>query len=319
MANETIGGIKRLGEQVGGDDRWDVNITGGNVDNVTIDNATITDSTIALSTPLAPSSGGTGVANSSTITVEGNLTHAGAFTQTFTAVQGENFITTGDLAYNTAAGTLAVGDYIRVADDALNGTLALTDPVYQVTKITGTTKVYLDRPWTNASGSWTDAGDGAQVIPAATGLAATWGIKFTGVAQSNFKAGVFNYKVPRFKVEPQNCGTSTVTYTTAASDGSGVYGQIAELEWFAQGNLGLKYRVDTPPVTLHTQAASGSTYETIHIKYKTAGSNDSVTGTTPGSHAEIVLAFVVNSDSGDKIIATLTEWAAANLGYSVAW
>lgn len=42
MANETIGGIKRLSEQVGGDDRWDVNITGGNVDNVTMDSPTIT-------------------------------------------------------------------------------------------------------------------------------------------------------------------------------------------------------------------------------------------------------------------------------------
>lgn len=245
------------------------------------------------------------------------------FTQTFTAVQGENFITTGDLAYNTAAGTLAVGDYIRVADDALNGTLALTDPVYEVIKITGTTKVWLDRPWTNASGSWTDAGDGAQVIPAATGLAATWGIKCTGVAPSNFKAGVFDGTIVRFKLEPSNCGDTAVTYTTAAAEGYGTYVQISELEWFAQGNLGLKYRVDTPPVTLHTQAAAASTYETITMKYKIRpGSQDSITGTTPDSYGEIILAFVVNSDCGDKIFATLDEWAtsgATGLGALTAW
>lgn len=242
------------------------------------------------------------------------------FTQSFVAVQGESFITTGDLAYNTAAGTLAVGDYIRVADDALNGTLALTDPVYLVTKIDGTTKVWLDRPWTNASGTWTDAGDGAQVIPSATGLAATWGIKCTGVASSNFKPGVFDDTLVRFKLEPSNCGATTVTYSTAPVKGSGTYSQIAELEWFAQGNLGKIFRVDTPPVTFHTQAVSGSTYETITIKYKIrGGGQDSVTGTTPESYGEILLAFYVNSDSGDKVIATLTEWAASNLGYSVAW
>jgi hypothetical protein len=41
MANETIGGIKRLDDLIGGDTRWDVNITGGNVDNVTMDNVAI--------------------------------------------------------------------------------------------------------------------------------------------------------------------------------------------------------------------------------------------------------------------------------------
>ena len=74
--------------------------------------------------------------------------------------------------------------------------------------------------------------------------------------------------------------------------------------------MGKKWRVDTPPTTQYTQAASGSTYETIHFQYKVlrAGS-DSVTGTTPDSYAEIVLAFVVNSDCGDKIFATLDEGA----------
>lgn len=56
MTNETVGGIKRLDDLIGGDSRWDVNITGGNVDNVTIDNATIT----GLAAPLPIADGGTG-------------------------------------------------------------------------------------------------------------------------------------------------------------------------------------------------------------------------------------------------------------------
>lgn len=243
--------------------------------------------------------------------------------QEVTVVNGENFVTCEtDVTYTSAgSSTLVVGDYLRIGTAAgANGAVAQGSAVYLVTKI-DSLKVYLDRPVTSVSGTYDDAGGTAavEVIPSATGLAATWGIRCTGVAQTNFKAGVFNYAVPTFKVEPQNCGTTAVTYTTAAAPGSGVYGQIAELEWFAQGNLGKIFRVDTPPATFHTQAASGSTYETITIKYKTNGVNDSITGTTPSSYAEIILAFVVNSDSGDKIIATLTEWAASNLGYSVAW
>lgn len=244
--------------------------------------------------------------------------------QEVTVVNGLNYVTCEtDVTYTSGGGsTLVVGDYLRLGTAAgANGAVAQGSAVYQVTKIDNLT-VYLDRPVTVASGTYDDAGGttACEVIPSATGLAAQWGIKCTGVAQTNFKAGVFNYHVPRFKVEPENCGITTVTYSTAASEGAGVYGQIAELEWFAQGNLGLKYRVDTPPVTLHTQASSASTYETIAIKYKiNPSSTDSVTATTPPSHGEIILAFVVNSDSGDKIIATLTEWAAANLGYSVAW
>ena len=244
--------------------------------------------------------------------------------QEVTVVNGLNYVVCETDVTYTAAGssTLVVGDYLRIGSATdTNNTTTLTSAVYKVTKI-DSLNVYLDRPVTAASGTYQDASGSPvsiEVIPSATGLAAQWGIKCTGVAQTNFKAGVFNYVVPSFKIEPQNCGTTTVTYSTAASKGSGTYGQVAELEWFAQGNLGLRWRVDTPPVTLHTQASSSSTYETIAIKYKTDSASDSVTGTTPASHAEIVLAFVVNSDSGDKIIATLTEWAASNLGYSVSW
>ena len=239
-------------------------------------------------------------------------------TNSLTVVNGlDYFDVATNLTYNTAAGTLVVGDYIRLA--ATVTTPALTSAVYEVTKIS-TLRVFVDRPITSASGTYTDAADSNQVIPAATGVAATWGIKMTGIARTNFSPGVFNYEVVRFRVEPQDCGTTTVTYSTAANPGVGVYGQIAELEWFAQGNWGKKWRVDTPPVTQYTQAASGSTYETITMKYKIRPSgSDSIAGTTPDSFGEIILAFVVGSDCGDKIHATLKEWADANLATLAAW
>ena len=243
-------------------------------------------------------------------------------TQDVTVVNGLQYVTCAtDVTYEAAGGaTLVVGDYLRIG--SVGGGTALTDDVYEVITITNTTRVNLDRPVTAASGTYTavDGTSDIEVIPAATGVAATWGITMTGIARANFSPGVFNYEVVRFRVEPQDCGTTTVTYSTAANPGVGVYGQIAELEWFAQGNLGKKWRVDTPPVTQYTQAASGSTYETITMKYKVRPSgSDSVTGTTPDSYGEIFLAFVVGSDCGDKLHATLKEWADANLATLAAW
>ena len=75
--------------------------------NVTLTNATIS----SVSAVLTPAQGGTGVNNgSNTITIAGNVTHSGAFTQTFTATgntsvtlptSGTLQTTTGSLASNT--------------------------------------------------------------------------------------------------------------------------------------------------------------------------------------------------------------------------
>lgn len=202
---------------------------------------------------------------------------------------------------------MSVGDYIRLGSTAVTGTM------YKIMSMDTTANtLVLDRPYTGTTLA-SNAEANHEYVTAALGAAALWGIKMTGVAYTNFVPGVFNYEIPKFQVEPQDCGTTTVTYSTAANPGVGVYGQIAELEWFAQGNLGKIFRVDTPPVTLHTQAASASTYETITMQYKVRPSGStSVTGTTPDSFGELVLAFVVGSDCGDKIFATLDEWGQAN-------
>lgn len=211
-------------------------------------------------------------------------------TNTATVVKGETkFTVASNLTYNTAAGTLAVGDYIRFAADALNGTLALTDPVYKVTAIDSLT-VTVDRPITVASGAWTDAGDGVQVIPSATGLAASWGIKLTGIARTNFRPGVFKYKTQRWSTQLQGFTTATVTNATAASDGAGTYEQVAELEWFCQGNEGKIERLGVPPPVLRADASSSETYNLLTIEYyDDAGSTTVIAPTRQAK--QLVIAF----------------------------
>ena len=198
-------------------------------------------------------------------------------TNAITVVKGSNVINVAnDLTYNTAAGTLAVGDYIRLA--ITNTTCALTNPVYKVTAI-DTLAVTLDKPVTSESGSYTDAQNSSQVIPAANFTSSVGvGLRLTGVALDWVAKGVFPYKQVAFDLTLKGFGSTTQS-TTAATYPMGYYKQVSDIEWFSQfGSDGLRNATQHPVPTGRSETSSSIYYDCYTIRYKGSSENDPIVG-----------------------------------------
>lgn len=198
-------------------------------------------------------------------------------TNAITVVNGSNILNVAsDLTYNAASGTLAVGDYIRLA--LTNITCALTNPVYKVTAI-DTLQVTLDRPVTSASGAYADAQDSSQVIPAASFTSAvSVGLKLTGLSLDWTAKGIFPYKQVTFDLGLKGFGTTTQSATGPVFP-VGYYKAVSDLEWFSQfGSDGLRNATQHPVPTGRSETSPLITYNCWTIRYKGTAENDAIVG-----------------------------------------
>lgn len=163
--------------------------------------------------------------NNAAVTVGNLLDHNATVVKDLTAITVAT-----NLTYAATVGTLAVGDYLRIGAVGLGG--ALTSPVYKVTAIDSLV-VTLDRPVTNASGTYATATVDIEVIPAAS-IGANWGLKFEGVENTTFNAINDTWSLTRFDLLLGGFVTATVTKPTAANEGSGYYKEVANLEVYSQ-------------------------------------------------------------------------------------
>lgn len=220
------------------------------------------------------------------------VTNAGARTiiptgaGTLAFVKGSNKVTfSTDIADATGAVAISVGDYLTVAS-------ATTNVVYRVTAIDTVTDVAtIDRAFQETS--VTVANATAKVIYAATATAANFGIKLSGLP-ARFVVGSFKYHKVRFQISLSDFGTTDLTYTTAAYEGSGTYEQVSELEWFAQGNEGKIERIGVPPPTSRADVQSARTYDLLSIEYFDDQMDATIQGNRP-SRKQFLLALEANN------------------------
>lgn len=205
-----------------------------------------------------------------------NTITAGADATYYTFVNGSKIVYGSDSTGLAMNGTDEVNATV-VAGDYLRAGTAVTDPVYKiVTVITGTgatpagtpMALELDIPYQGPTVSL-DITTGTEYITAALAAAASWGIKLTGVVQPWSLEKKFD-KVVRWttNLSEDAFGATVVTKSVGASEGTGTYKQVAELERFCQRNDNDPYRIGQPDLFDPRQDASSSgTYDILQIVY----------------------------------------------------
>jgi hypothetical protein len=208
--------------------------------------------------------------------------------------------------------TLVVGDFLRA------GT-ATTAPVYKITAITsgtGTTPagtpmtLTLDIPFQGES--TLIAIGSTEVITAAAGAAAEWGIVLTGVP-APFNVNSFrDYYTNRFTATFSD-SSALVTHTTGARNGNGVWQQVAMDEYMSYGTEGQNEMLAVPPMMrdqevkipgVGSNTALTSKYSALAINW-----TESISGlvTTAGAKGTVLVYLNLADSSGSGILATSTD------------
>lgn len=233
------------------------------------------------------------------------------FDETVSVVKGSTKIQNADATptYNTGTSPV-VGDFVRIGATA-TGAVSLTSDVYKIVAISGG-EMTLDRPVQVEGGDRVTGSSYTQVIPAAAGNLADWGVVLTG-ADLSFGYPDYKYKIARWETQLENFG-STLLGEVAGSPGVGTYESIASLEHFLKGFQGEIYRMGAPniyqPILVADPAVAGGAYQVITFKHQ----NSIVTGsfTNEVSPKQVIVAipetapaFAVTA-TGNSLGAVLT-------------
>jgi hypothetical protein len=262
------------------------------------------------------------------------LADAGTDAQNATAIVAAiNAGTQATASASTAAVTIILRDGVSApltvlsSDDNITfANVAVTNSdtcpiVYKAAATTSAAATFeLDYAWQGPTCYFyegTTVGKQAGVITA-TG---NYGIKVSAEPRTNFTAGTWKYFKQRFKLSVVYGSTPTVessiTYSKVAAEGNGGWRQIAELEYFANGNeqsYGDRIVYPGHPA-LRTEVDNTKVYEILVLRYTDAEFTN-IVGQTPGSLGEIMLAFEKDSAQGDALITTLNTGLATTLDFA---
>jgi hypothetical protein len=182
---------------------------------------------------------------------------------------GTNIIFTKNSSQVTWTGTitnLPVGTYFRLAT-------GVTSAIYKV-KEKNATSLVLDTPYQGSTNTVAAVATLQVVTPVTTSgtAGAGWGIRFTGYPQTKFAPNIFRYETSKFVTTATNFGATTVNNAyVVPTEGSGVYEQIAEEEFFFQLFEGMHDAnlIQVPPVTMRSNVELSGTYSIIDLEVAT--------------------------------------------------
>lgn len=221
-------------------------------------------------------------------------------------LSGNILVSNGSPTVTTVAdetGNIAAGDYLRIgAEDTV------TVGVYKVAAVT-TTTITLTMPYQGATATVLAANTGN--IDTAVAIVSDAGIKLTGLPLK-FVVGFFKYLKTTFRVvlPSADWGSTLITNSQTAGYGTGVYEQVAELEWFAIGEQGALNRTLVPlPVGRH-DATSGVQYDVITIHHFDASDVNAVSGSHPSPKMIYIFPYDGSAQETD-ILAQLNPWMAS--------
>ena len=231
------------------------------------------------------------------------VTAGDAFDANTVVVKGSQYMSHAANHNFSTGESLAVGDYIRLG--SVGGGTALTSNVYRVIELTSATVLKVDRPVTDASGTYATATADAEVIRKANAeLAATkWGLVLTGNdSEAPFEVGKYGPNIVMFSVGVSaDFGATEVRLATTPSFGDGTYRQVATLDWELKNNHKEAYRIAEYPVTFTPDALSTDTYTYIYEITFLEKSTDSIGGPV-GSYNTLM---IVSQNGADANLATV--------------
>lgn len=202
-----------------------------------------------------------------------------------TFTKGSNIIS--GTGIGTAIAAVGVNTPVKV-----NATTTTT-PVYLATYLTADTAT-LDVAFQGTTGSY--AAKVQTVAPTA------WGIRMTGVPL-DFREGVKGYFKSNWQVTLyEEWGDTILTNSSIASKGVGTYEEVAETEWFLEGNDTRAMRVIAPQYISRKDAVLGNTYDIVSFSWNDANTTTGVTGVIGQSQVSWKqFMFAVKSNATDTI------------------
>ena len=203
---------------------------------------------------------------------------------TITFTKGSKIVTATDVDDATTNPAVLVGGFLRA------GT-AVTDDVYKIVAIDATANtITLDAPFRGESVSGVDTA--FESITAADGAAGNWGVSLAA-GTLDFVVGKVNDKQATWKLslDADSFGATPLVNSVKSTPGTGTNQQVAQLEYFANGNNGELYRNEVRNAFPFTSnVVAGETYDVIEIEVDKGRS-----GLIATSNPQVISLFI---DSG---------------------